>query len=280
MKKWICVFVSCVLLMGCDKFEQKRRGGLVAEYNGSTLAYSDLDILTRGLSLEDSARVAEQYIRQWATGLIVWEKSKDLGDKEIDRLVEDYRRWLYQFEWEKRQVSQKMPTYIEDTVVYDFYERNKSHFVLEESIVRGVLLVMPAGAPNIDKLREVIKKPYDEEQIEWVEKYAYQYASGYELFLDDWKTASQIALYLPTTKEELSKQLKQKKQIEWCDSLNIYLLQVTDVCSAGEYEPLEYVQDKIQEMILSERQVEFVQSLRDDLYEKAIENGKLKRYEK
>ena len=79
--------------------------------------------------------------------------------------------------------------------------------MLEESIVRGVLLVMPAGAPNIDKLREVIKKPYDEEQIEWVEKYAYQYAVGYELFVEDWKTMSEIIVLMPFEQDNLNKQL-------------------------------------------------------------------------
>ena len=103
---------------------------------------------------------------------------------------------------------------------------------------------------------------------------------GYELFLDDWKTVEQIAVYMPYSQDELSKQIKQKKQILAQDSLNVYLLQVTDFCGKGEYKPLEYVQDEIKELILSQRQVEFIRLLREDLYEKAVQQGKLKRYEK
>ena len=280
MKKTTIILLVLALLVGCDKLDVKRLHGVVAECNGESLLTAEIEALTLGLSAEDSALLAEQYIHQWAINLLMKDVIRGNQNKEIERLVAEYRRSLYQHEWEQHLVARRMSQHVEDSVVLAYYEANKNHFVLRETILRGVLLVVPNGAPGMEQLKRYIVEPRDEEHIEWVEKYAYQYASGYELFLDDWKTASQIALYLPTTKEELSKQLKQKKQIEWCDSLNIYLLQVTDVCSAGEYEPLEYVQDKIQEMILSERQVEFVQSLRDDLYEKAIENGKLKRYEK
>lgn len=280
MRKGIVVILCVVLLCGCAKFEQKRLSGVAVEYNGATVTYADLDALTYGLSSEDSARVADSYIQQWATSLIVYDRSKEIKTREIDEMVENYRRSLCQHEWERKQIAQKMPMLIEDSLVLEFYEQNKQHFILDRAILRGLLLIMPVGAPNIEKLKDMVEVPHEEENIEWVEKYAYQYAVGYELFLDDWKTVEQIAVYMPYSQDELSKQIKQKKQILAQDSLNVYLLQVTDFCGKGEYKPLEYVQDEIKELILSQRQVEFIRLLREDLYEKAVQQGKLKRYEK
>lgn len=280
MRKGIVVILCVVLFCGCAKFEQKRLSGVAVEYNGATVTYADLDALTHGLSSEDSARVADSYIQQWATSLIVYDKSKEIKSREIDEMVENYRRSLCQHEWERKQIAQKMPMLIEDRLVLEFYEQNKQHFILDCAILRGLLLIMPVGAPNIEKLKDMVEVPHEEENIEWVEKYAYQYAVGYELFLDDWKTVEQIAVYMPYSQDELSKQIKQKKQILAQDSLNVYLLQVTDFCGKGEYKPLEYVQDEIKELILSQRQVEFIRLLREDLYEKAVQQGKLKRYEK
>lgn len=280
MRKGIVVILCVVLFCGCAKFEQKRLSGVAVEYNGATVTYADLDALTHGLSSEDSARVADSYIQQWATSLIVYDRSKEIKSREIDEMVENYRRSLCQHEWERKQIAQKMPMLIEDSLVLEFYEQNKQHFILDRAILRGLLLIMPVGAPNIEKLKDMVEVPHEEENIEWVEKYAYQYAVGYELFLDDWKTVEQIAVYMPYSQDELSKQIKQKKQILAQDSLNIYLLQVTDFCGKGEYKPLEYVQDEIKELILSQRQVEFIRLLREDLYEKAVQQGKLKRYEK
>lgn len=280
MRKGIIVILCVVLFCGCAKFEQKRLSGVAVEYNGATVTYADLDALTYGLSSEDSARVADSYIQQWATSLIVYDRSKEIKSREIDEMVENYRRSLCQHEWERKQIAQKMPMLIEDSLVLEFYEQNKQHFILDRAILRGLLLIMPVGAPNLEKLKDMVEVPHEEENIEWVEKYAYQYAVGYELFLDDWKTVEQIAVYMPYSQDELSKQIKQKKQILAQDSLNVYLLQVTDFCGKGEYKPLEYVQDEIKELILSQRQVEFIRLLREDLYEKAVQQGKLKRYEK
>ena len=280
MRKGIVVILCVVLFCGCAKFEQKRLSGVAVEYNGATVTYADLDALTYGLSSEDSARVADSYIQQWATSLIVYDRSKEIKSREIDEMVENYRRSLCQNEWERKQIAQKMPMLIEDSLVLEFYEQNKQHFILDRAILRGLLLIMPVGAPNLENLKEMVEVPHEEENIEWVEKYAYQYAVGYELFLDDWKTVEQIAVYMPYSQDELSKQIKQKKQILAQDSLNVYLLQVTDFCGKGEYKPLEYVQDEIKELILSQRQVEFIRLLREDLYEKAVQQGKLKRYEK
>ena len=280
MRKGIVVILCVVLFCGCAKFEQKRLSGVAVEYNGATVTYADLDALTYGLSFEDSARVADSYIQQWATSLIVYDRSKEIKSREIDEMVENYRRSLCQYEWERKQIAQKMPMLIEDSLVLEFYEQNKQHFILDRAILRGLLLIMPVGAPNLEKLKDMVEVPHEEENIEWVEKYAYQYAVGYELFLDDWKTVEQIAVYMPYSQDELSKQIKQKKQILAQDSLNVYLLQVTDFCGKGEYKPLEYVQDEIKELILSQRQVEFLRLLREDLYEKAVQQGKLKRYEK
>ena len=280
MRKGIVVILCVVLFCGCAKFEQKRLSGVAVEYNSATVTYADLDALTYGLSSEDSARVADSYIQQWATSLIVYDRSKEIKSREIDEMVENYRRSLCQHEWERKQIAQKMPMLIEDSLVLEFYEQNKQHFILDRAILRGLLLIMPVGAPNLEKLKDMVEVPHEEENIEWVEKYAYQYAVGYELFLDDWKTVEQIAVYMPYSQDELSKQIKQKKQILAQDSLNVYLLQVTDFCGKGEYKPLEYVQDEIKELILSQRQVGFIRLLREDLYEKAVQQGKLKRYEK
>ena len=280
MNKWIVLIVSLVVLSSCSKFEHVRKGGVAAEYNGVVLTYAELDILTRGLPPEDSARVADAFVQQWAASLLVWDRAKDLEDKDMKKKVEDYRRSLCQFEWEQRQVAQKMPMHIEDSVILAFYENNKQHFILDEAILRGVQLVVPVGTPNIDKLKGSVKEPDNEENIEFVEKYAYQYATGYELFLEDWVPISRVAFYMPISTDDLAKQIRQKRQIELQDTMNVYLLQVVDVCTAGEYKPLEYVRSEIEEMILSQRQVDFIESVRKDLYNKALEQRKIKRYEK
>lgn len=280
MKKATIILLVLTLLIGCDRLDIKRLQGVVAECNGESLLATEIEALTLGLSAEDSAQVAEQYVHQWAINLLMKDVIRGNQNKEIERLVAEYRRSLYQHEWEQHLVARRMSQHVEDSVVLAYYEANKHHFVLRETILRGVLLVVPNGAPSMDQLKRYIVEPQDEEHIEWVEKYAYQYASGYELFLDEWKTANQILLRMPFEEDNLQKQLKQQRQITMQDSLNSYILQVVDVYVKGEQMPIDYARKEIEKIILSQRQVDFIESEREKLYNNAIQSGKLKRYEK
>lgn len=278
MKKVGIILALGCLLVGCAKFKQQRMDGVVAECHGETITQADIAALTAGLTSEDSVRVTEQYIRQWVTNILVWEEAKSLNSKEIERKVADYHRSLCLYEWEQRMVNQRMPQQLEDSMVNVFYEANKSHFILPDPIFKGLALIVPNGAPNINQLREHLKDPFNEESIEWIEKYAYQNANGYELFLEDWKTSNQILQRVPFDKNSFYKQLKQKQQIEHQDSLYTYLLQVTEVHHGGDFAPLDYVRGDIEKMLLSERQVDFLYSLREKMYDEALEQGRLKIY--
>lgn len=280
MKKATIILLVLTLLVGCDRLDIKRLQGVVAECNGESLLATEIEALTLGLSAEDSAQVAEQYVHQWSINLLMKDVIRGNQNKEIERLVAEYRRSLYQHEWEQHLVARRMSQHVEDSVVLAYYEANKHHFVLRETILRGVLLVVPNGAPSMDQLKRYIVEPQDEEHIEWVEKYAYQYASGYELFLDEWKTTNQILLRMPFEEDNLQKQLKQQRQITMQDSLNSYILQVVDVYVKGEQMPIDYARKEIEKIILSQRQVDFIESEREKLYNNAIQSGKLKRYEK
>lgn len=275
------IAVLCLVISGltaCQLYEEKRMVGTVAEYNGKSITMDEIQRLTVGLSAEDSARVAEQYIRQWAMGLIEYDIAKDKTNKNIERLVEDYRRSLYLHEYEEKLIAQRMPQMVEDTEIQAFYDLHSKQLILPETIVRGLLLVVPNKAPNMNDLRKRMQQP-EEENLEYIEKFAYQYASGYELFLENWKNMSEIIVLMPFEQDDLNKQLKTKRQIEVQDSVNTYILQVTDMHLKGEQKPLTYARQEIETILLRQRQVEFLEKERYLLYEKALKEGKLKLYE-
>ena len=263
----------------CQLFEEKRKLGTLAEYNGKTITQEQINILTTGLTPQDSINVTKQYIQQWATSLIEYDIAKDQINKNIEQLVEDYRRSLYLHEYETKLISQRMPRNVEDTLVHTFYNTHRHQLILTETIIQGLLLVVPNQAPKLDELKKKIQQPELEENIEWIEKFAYQYATGYELFTEEWKTTSDIIVLMPLEQDNLDKQLKNKRQIEIQDSINTYLLQVTDLHMKGDEKPITYARKEIEEILLRQRQVEFIQQERNKLYNKAIETGKLKLYE-
>lgn len=274
----ICLLGLLLSMTACDALYRKHQAGAAVELDGQFLFYTTLDSLTRGLTAEDSASVASQYIRQWAKDILVYDEARDVADEQIEALVEDYRRSLYVHAYEQQLVARRMPVNVADTLVEQIYNTHIDRFILRESIVKGMLLVVPNGAPNLPKLRRWMLLK-DEDDMENIEKYAYRYATGYELFTDQWLTAQQLLLYMPFEQDVLDAMLSRQTQIELQDSLSTFILQVTDKHLAGTPMPMDYARPEIEQLILSRRQVDFLRQERERLYDEAVKYKKIRFYE-
>ena len=267
--------LASFLLVSCAAYEKKNQSGAAVEVNGQYLYRSTLDSLTVGLSSEDSIRVAQQYISQWAKDVLIYDNAKSRTSSAIEQQVEDYRRALYVHAYEEYLIDRRMSKDVADSTVAQLYGQMPERFKLDESIVKGMLVIIPEDAPKSDKLRGYMAK----QELDKLEKYAYQNASGYELFLDKWMTATELLAQLPVERAELENALKNKNQIEFADSVKTYLLQVTDKHLRGEQMPLEYARPQIEKIVLATRQVEFLHKERERIYNEAIQDRKIKFYE-
>ena len=277
MKK--ATIIECILagflLCGCQALEKKQQSGAAVEVHGRYLYRYTLDALTMGLESEDSVRVAQQYINQWAKDILIYdavhEGKSTISNDEIERMVEDYRRALYVHAYEEYLINQQMPKTVLDTTIKQMYDKMPDRFLLGESVVKGMLVVVPKDAPKINRLRKWL----EDESMDDIEKYTYQIANGYELFTDKWLTTTDVISRMPIERNELETKLKTKKQIEVSDSLNTYIMQITDKQLRGAQMPFEYAREEIEKIILSERKVEFLQNERDRIYEEAVQRGEV-----
>lgn len=280
--------VLMTLLCGCQALEKKQQVGAVAELNGHYLYRSTLDSLTLGLSSEDSLRVVQQYIRQWAQDILLYDNSTARTHREIEQMVSEYRRTLYAQAYEDRLVERRMPKSIPDSAVQAIYDRMPDRFILDESIVKGVLLVVPNDAPNLSKVKQWLLKIGTERQerkerknskatnvLDDIEKYVYQNASGYELFTDQWTTVTALTRQMPVERADLETKLKYGNRIEISDSTQTFILQVTEKHMRGEKMPVEYARPQIEKIILNARRVEFLRKERERLYNDAVQEKKI-----
>ncbi len=277
MKKTMILYavLACFLLCGCQAFEKKQQSGAAVELNGHYLYRSTLDSLTLGMNSEDSLRAAQQFIRQWAQDILLYDEAASHANQQIETMVEDYRRTLYAQAYEERLVDRRMSKTIMDSTVNAFYQQMPERFKLDESIMKGMLVVVPSDAPNIPKLRQWMAA----QSLDKIEKYVYQNASGYELFVEQWKTTTDIIRLLPVERAELEAKLKSSNHIEVTDSTKMYLLQITDKYMRGDAMPIEYARPEIEKIILNARQVEFMRKERERLYNEAIQERKIHFYE-
>lgn len=274
LKLWI--LFCAAFLAGCQVLEKKQQAGAAVELDGHYLYRSTLDSLTLGLSSEDSTQAAERYIRQWAEDILLYRNATAHTNEQIEALVAEYRRTLYAQAYEERLVAKRMPKTVADSAIAAIYEQMPNRFILSESILRGVLVVVHKDAPNVSKLRQWLVKL----KLDDIEKYVYQNASGYELFTDKWLTTTEIIAQIPIERAELENKIRYNDRIEVADSTSTYILQITDKHMRGEAMPLDYARPLIEKIILNERQVSFLRQERNRLYNEAVKEGKVKFYEK
>ena len=108
----ISLLLAGFLLVGCTALEKKQQAGAAVELNGHYLYRSTLDSLTAGLDSVSAERVKDQYIRQWAEDLLVFDQGeRRISSRErtqIEQMVEEYRHSLYAQAHEHRLIERRM----------------------------------------------------------------------------------------------------------------------------------------------------------------------------
>lgn len=277
MKRALFYIILVSALTGCEYLHQRQAGTAVVTVEGQSLYLSDLEEVTSGATTkEDSTTIANNYIRQWATDVLLYSRAKRSSENAstIEALVEDYRRTLYVHEYEQYLVDTRMPKQVEDDSVLLFYQRYADRFLLRETILSGMFISLPNDAPHIEDLHKWMEDLNDE-HLEKIEKYAYQYATAYELFSDQWQTLHNVMLRMPTASKELEQDIRKNNFVQYQDSAYVYLLRITDKHLAGEPMPIEYARPEIEKVLLNKRQVQFLQKQKEELYRQAIRQNKI-----
>ena len=277
MNPRFCIVLAAVVfsLSGCEYVDSvvsrlKRKPsteGVVAVVGDHILYADELRPVTRtATSPQDSARLAEQFIKQWATELLLYDNARrQLGTQnDIEQLVDDYRRSLYVLQYEQLMLAQRMSTDISPDSLLYYYESQPDMLKLEENIVKGIFLVLPVTAPDRKQLLRWLDDAQNE--IESIEHYAYQFASGYQVFFDEWYPLHKIMVKVPMEEDEALKQLKKHNLISFEDSTNIYMVYATDKRLVGEQMPYEYAESRIRKMLIEKRKTQFLRDFEETTY--------------
>ncbi|MCQ2335272.1 MAG: hypothetical protein MJZ89_05480 [Paludibacteraceae bacterium] len=275
--KIVPLLVMALWLCGCKYFSRHSYEEVLVEIGEQKLMRNQLEAVTMAARTpQDSAMLAEQYIRQWAENVLFYEKATHQSDPELEQLVSNYRRELYLHRYEERLVQREMDHEVSDELVEAYYRLHTDWFVLDINLIKGVLLIVPNGAPSEKKIQKWMMAP--ESHLEEIEKYAYQYATGYELFLDRWESGNQLKMRMPITDHDQTQLFRNNRLIQVSDSLQTYFLHISERCLVGDAMPLDFAAADIRRIILSRRQAKFLQEHKHELYNDAERMFRIHRY--
>ena len=193
--------------------------------------------------------------------------------------MENYRRSLFEHEYQRRLIEQKFSSEITEEEIEKFYNDNERLFILDESLVKGLYLKIPNKSHDLSEIRKLYTQ-MDDESFEEIEKYSIRNAGRCEFFYDNWRTVAELEVLLPAMDKPLETMLKENNSFEFRDEEFIYLLNVSEFAPKGDIEPLDHARGRIRGLLINSNEVSYMRKIKEDLYEAGLEKGRITFHQK
>jgi hypothetical protein len=278
--KYYVLILAALSVFGCEPKEPDSDKVVAEAGNKKLLLSAVAAVIPNNLEPEDSAAMADDYIRKWVRQELVLQKaeenlSPDL--KNVSRELEEYRNSLIIFRYKNELMAQRMDTTVTDSEITEYYNQNAENFRLTKAIVKAVFIKIPAEFANPPMLKELTSDT-SAPGISEIRDYCLQYAKSFGIYAEQWIELDALMQNLPLSIENPDRYLPQNQFIEHTDSSYYYLVSIQDYLLRNQQAPVEYVRDKIKSLILNRRKIEFLKQVEDNIFREGTNKNSFKIY--
>lgn len=274
--------ISVFLFSSCSVLNKEEEEKAVARVGEKYLYLSDIEgVAPNDASKEDSILIVGNYIQSWIKEHLILQKAElnlKESQKDFQKQLEDYRKSLIIYTYEKELIKQKLDTNVSYAAVEEFYENNKQNFELKDDIVKVKYMKMLKNAPKVKKIRKIYKSSKPED-IEKLNELAHQYAEKFYLDDDQWILFDELKKHVPIKVKDVSGYLKNIKHIEVEDSLSYFFVKIKDYKLKKDVAPLSFEQHNIKNIIINKRKLKLINQIKSELYQEAFLNKSIEIYE-
>lgn len=278
VKNWGVILVIAAAMTGCGQEHNHKGKTPLVEVSGEFLYKEDLQAaLPLNISKDDSVLFAEHYIRNWIEDALLFDKAEgNIPDNDkISKLVENYRRALIMHTYQEELVNQKLANDISEEEINAYYEKNKELFRLDNPLVKGLFIKVPLSSPDLGNVRVWYRKN-NQDVIEKLEKYSLRNAVSYDYFYDRWTSVTDVAAKIPLKVLDTdANYLDKNRNVEVKDTAFCYFLHIEDFLGKDKQKPLDFARDEIKEILINLKRVEFINKVKEDLYQRASDRNKI-----
>ncbi len=284
MRKVFYILLLSLLAVSCkmtrhfqDAASELFRGEVVAKVGNHKLYRSQLQsYIPAGVSPDDSTRLARQWINAWAEDLLMLDMAEEQlsgEDKDVSKELEEYRRTLLKYRYEQLYINQRLDTLITDEEVEQYYNANTDRFRLERPLLKARYMIISPDARSLSSLKKMMSSEDEEEVMEADSLGAYA-AIKYVDAAEGWKDAITVAQDLGVDYISLVSSIKNRFAELQDENGVLHVCYIADIVPAGKPAPMEYVTERIRDIILSSRKHKLETELERDLLEDASRNQK------
>lgn len=284
MNRWMniaAVAVCLLLLAGCRELPRYFAGdALVARAGDTELRLRDIrSVVPQGLSGQDSAAYVQIYADRWVRKQLKLQEAEELfsaSAADIDKMVEEYRQALLIRKLDRHYVDERIDTLFTDAEITAYYNAHKGDFLLDRTIVKGRIVRLGDNYRQAAKLKTLMGAQSASQQQDFsdiCEKNGFRVSD----FRDEWIDFSEFLNNLPALRSQNYDNLPASTAVqEMRGDGSRYYFQITAVRHEGDAIPFERLRPIIRRILFNQRQGEIIRLHEQELYDQAVEQGRVK----
>ena len=275
-QKILIFLIFLMLTVACFNSNNQR---VIASVNEKDLLLSEV-IKEMPESTEDSSFFIDSYINIWVRKqLMIYHAEINLssGLTDYEKQIQEYRESLLIYAYQQELINQNFDTTITSQDILEYYNRYREEFKLVKNIFIGRYITVDKSAPSLKDLSKWYKSD-NEESAEKLVDYCQQFAKEYYLTDSSWQYFSNINDRLPNLISEEEYFLQHTKGVWFEDEIYRYYIYIKDYQLKGSISPLDMEREKIRNVLLNKKKIQYLKQLEDELYQNALDLRKIKIY--
>ncbi len=263
------------VVVGCRDFSFSAfmRGEPVASVGEQRLYAGDIPLQFNGLTPADSLKLLRSYVEGWVRQQLIIRQAEQASTSEaearVEAMVEEYRRSLLIYEYEKAYIDARLDTVITAEEIREYYETNADDFRLATPLIKGVAVRFPAGFRQESQLRQMAVGGQPERVDDLID-IAVKNNFAFREF-NDWSEPAQVTAFLPRMSEAENERMLRAAPsfFETEQGGNRYFVVVTGLLPAASPMPPERAEGTIRTLIVTRRRQQLLRALEEELLRQA-----------
>lgn len=270
----IAALVACV---GCKSLAGFRADDEAVARVGSTYLYrSELaSLMPSGIVAADSVTCSKTIISKWIVTQLKHQEAEELfekSSKDIDKLVEDYRRSLLVQRLERHYLESEPCGEISDKAITDYYNAHKNDFRITKPMVKGEIVAMGDNYRRRKQMLEWFQSSSPERREDFVEicrKEKIPYVK-----FEEWTPFSDFLSNLPLLRTSSHEELLSSRnllQIHY--DKTYYYYRITDALKVGDAMPLDMAKENVRQILTTSHSADVIRRHEEQMQRNALSSG-------
>ena len=265
--------ILLLFIISCN-YNIKNNDGYVARVGDEFLSVEEIqEIIPKNLNKQDSLRIVNNVIEEWATSKLLIQNAiinlTEIEKSQIDNKSEKYRENLIISEYRNKISNNNPDTSASKDEIELFFSENSKNFKLFEEIIKGRYVKLNKNTFNINEIKRRFRR-FNQSDKSFFDSISIQLLNYY---LNDsiWINKKLFFNKIPSLEYDQSLRIS-KNNLFYVqeDSLALYLIKINNYKKADDYAPLEYIYNRIKEVIVSKKRIDYLNKIDKELIGDAI----------